>query len=496
MDAIFDRSYLDTVLDAVKSWADVICSVVETAGEGVKLFPGQINPKTLKIPAGTPEDPGFFADNRELQGCHPHCHNLLFDLGSLDVFYTLEGVTGGRRYNKAADEYLKWFFENCLYPGSRYFPWGEHVGYDMVKKEIRRGSYKGGHEVKDHIIPWDCFWRFSPEAVRNEISVAFRSHICDEKTFAFNRHAAMDGTPNTGSWPCSLMDSGGLYLYGWAWLYKKEGKAELLNWVKRMHALPMAGKSKTTGLFCTAEDRPDEMWYHDVLSYAALVLPAAALLGDEGETLRKDALDLIGNYYKYAYNAEKGLFYDTLNISSGKPVTGLSPHCPEKERSNPEYIKAYTRPEFLPVWENLENSNNVTGVLVSSAVSYFYSKDRRALDLFTAALKTVDIPAFVQSGKKTIAGKIAGVILALCHIYRLTGEENYLREAAPLVEYALKNNYRNGIFVTAFDGGDEYYCTRGGTGDLASALLAFWIACCREDLPLPLIRDVIGDCSW
>jgi hypothetical protein len=482
-------------LRAVKAYAGTICSFAGTAGENLPLFPGQLNVKTHRIPDCSPEDPGLFAENRETAGLHPHCQNLMFDLGSLDAFYFLESVLDDKRYGSAATAYLSYFFEHCLYPVSGYIPWGEHAGYDLVERTIRKGAYKGAHEVKLHIVPWDYFWKISKNAVRHEITAAFRNHICDEKTFAFNRHANMDGTPNTGSSPCSLMDSGGLYLHAWAWLYKKEGDAKLLEWVKRMHNHAMGRTSGTTGLFNTAEDRPHELWYLDVLSYAALVLGASEILGNEGTVYSRDALSLIEAYYNTAYNGKKKGFYDTINISTGKPVIGLSPHCPNSEKSNPDYIKAYTRPEWLGAWDNIENSNKIVTIAVTSAAAFYYSRDQGALKLFDAAIEPLEIEKHTAAGKALASGDMAAVILGLCHTYKITGEEKYLASAAKLVEHGLRNNYQNDLFTTGKHTLKEYYCTRYGSGDLASAFLAFWIACNRRDVPLPPIRNLCGTFS-
>jgi len=448
------------------------------------LFAGQLNPRTRRIPACTADDPGLLADGRETAGCGPTCQNLLFDLGLLDVLWQLTAATGDPKYQSAGQEYLRYLLGNCRHPVSGMIPWGEHVGYDLVRDEIRRGDYKGWHEVKAVVIPWDRLWAANPEAVRREIGVSFRNHICDEETFAFNRHADMGGRPNTGSSPCSLADSGGEYLYGWAWLGVKTGDARYIEWAQKMDGLYRGLQFAATRLFPSSEDRPHELWYADVLSYAVMLLAAGDALGAGGATLRDEAVGYVRSYGKWAYCAADRAFFDTLDTATGSPVIGASAHYPQ--------IK---RPKYLAAWQPIENSTNLIHVAVSAALVYSRTGDAEAGTLFRRALEGIDVRGQISAGSDLPPGHVAGVMLALVHTAKRDRNPELMRLAGDLAEYSLRRNRAGGLIVCR-SGGREYYCARLGCGDLAAALLAFAALDAGAPDLMPPIRNPYGTMPW
>ena len=191
------------------------------------LIVGQLNPRTLRIPSGNPDDAGLFADNPELAGCGPHCVNLLFDFGLFDTLTRLTRITGETRYADAWQEHAAYFLQHCRHPTSGYFPWGEHVGYDIVRDAIHQGDYKGWHEVKVARIPWEELHRIDSDATRHEVETALFNHVCDPTRMTFNRHASMDGQSNLGGGPCSLATSAGTFIEAWTWLHSKTGDGKV-----------------------------------------------------------------------------------------------------------------------------------------------------------------------------------------------------------------------------------------------------------------------------
>ena len=118
------------------------------------LFVTQLNVNTRRIPAGTSDDPGVWNTHFEVAGYQPYCQNLLSDLSLLDLLHALTRVTGDKRYDEARKAYLTYVLEHTRDPRSGYIPWGEHVGYDVVKDEVHVGEVKYWHEVKCFNIPW------------------------------------------------------------------------------------------------------------------------------------------------------------------------------------------------------------------------------------------------------------------------------------------------------------------------------------------------------
>lgn len=478
----------DPAFLAVQEFADVLIAHGrdDYGPKKTPLFTGQLNAETRRIPGGTTDDPGVLAGNREVAGCQGHCQNLLFDLGLLDVLKALSAVTGDAKYETARRDYLAYFFQHCRDPRSGYFPWGEHVGYDLVKDAIVQGDYKGAHEVKGLKIPWDQFWEIDPEATRHEIEVAFFNHICDEKTFAFNRHADMDGRPNVGGGACSLACSAGVYLQGWCWLYRKTGEAKFLDWARAINRLYWDRRSPTTDLFPTSEDRPTELWYADVLSYACLLLGAAEVLGTEGDEFRKQALAYVTSYHRCAYDPDGRGIFDTINTDTGKPVVGNeSPYYPD-----------IVRPKYLTGWVRPENSSTLIAVTVATAIAYEATGVEELRAAFDRAYSFLDVPANIRKATPMVAGDAAGVLAALTHVARRSGDRRYLVKAGELADYALANNFKKGLFTSGLAGRPEYYSARVGSGDLAAALLGYALSVAGRSEWMPPIRNPWGAMPW
>lgn len=447
------------------------------------LFAGQLNVLTRRIPAGTAEDPGLFHDNREVEGCAPFCQNLLFDFGLLDVLAGLARVTGNPAYDAARREHLEYFLAHCIHPRSGCFPWGEHVGFDLVRDAIHQGVYKRWHEVKVVLLDWDQLWEINPSATRREIETVFYNHICDDNTFAFNRHADMAGKPNRGGGPGSLASTAGVFLYAWAWLFRKTGDRKFLDWSRRIHRLYQC--PSVTGLFPTDEGRPEELWYADVLGYACQLLRAAEVLGDDGRDFREDALRLLHAYHRCAYDPTGPGFFDTLNIVTGKPVVGPSKHYPD-----------ISRPRYLEAWTCASNSTHLPALAITSAAGYAATGDPLLRTMFDQALALLDIPQHVADGTPMQSGDVAGVLLGLVHVAKRDGKPEYLSLARLLVGHTLKNHRKNGLFTSGVKGGGNYYSARAGSNDLAAALLAFAFAeSGRADLAPP-IRNPLGTMPW
>ena len=198
----------DSVVRAVREFADLMLlhGRDHYGPKSTPLFVGQLNVKTRRIPTGDRDDLGLLKGNAATAGTAHFCQNLMFDLGLLDTLEALTRLTGDQRYESARRDYLAYFLGHCRHPRSGYLPWGEHVGFDVIHDcPYYTRDYGNYHEVKAIYVPWDGLWEVNPQAIRHEIEVAFRRHICDEATFAFNRHASMEGDPNTGTsrpaWP-------------------------------------------------------------------------------------------------------------------------------------------------------------------------------------------------------------------------------------------------------------------------------------------------------
>lgn len=477
----------DLALDAVTRFADLMLDRGRDryGPKHSPLFLGQLNARTHSLPEGTPADPGLLAEQREVEGCWPSRVNLLFDFGWLDALRGLTAITGSPRYEAARVEHLSHLLAHCRHPASGYIPWGEHVGFDIVADEIRMGEYKRWHEVKVAAIPWDDLWAVNPAATRHEIEVAFWNHICDEATMTFNRHAEMDGRSNRGTEPCSLASSGGIYAEAWAWLFRRTGERKFLDRARAMMRLYHGGISPVTGLFCSSEDRPTELWYGDVLDYGCVLLRIAEILEQDHAALRAEAVALFLAYDRYARDPDGTGYFDTLDITTGKPVIGPSRHYPTIER-----------PRHLETWVARDNSIKLVTPAITSGFAFAATGDEQMGAMFDHTVSLLGIPQRTSEAEPMIAGDVAGVILALTHAARRGRREERLAVASMLVEHALKHNVNGGVITSGYLGDRRYYSARAGCSDLAAALLAFAIVSLRMPVELPLIRQPLGALAW
>jgi hypothetical protein len=496
---------------AVRRFADLMlrCGRDEYWPVQSPLFVCQLNAYTLSVPAGTPDDPGMFLGNSEYAGVQPTCQNLLYDQALLDVLGLLTRLTGDRGYDDARRAHLEHLLTHCLHPVSGFIPWGEHVGYDLSRDEIVMGDVKGGHEVRITQVAWDQLWEVNPEVTRHEISVALRNHICDEATFAYNRHAAMDGTPNSGATDlCSLSCSGGLYMRAWAWLYARTGEARYLDWAQRMAEAHWRRRG-ATGLFPTDEHRFSESWYVDAPEFAVHLLHAADDLGDEGVTFREQALAYLLAYRRYAFDPDGGVF-DTIQTETGEPVEGLSAHCPADAK--PSWVRAYMRPRHLQAWKYPFNSGSLAMLTSVLGQAHRLTGEPAVREMLDTTIGLLDIPGHVAAETRMGSGDAAGVIFAHVYAAERSGDSAYLAAARPLVEYMLRRNRVNGILTSGYadtdvtwgrswdaseanaaDDGRTYYFARFGSPDLALALLAYVLCECGLTELVPQVR--VGWCT-
>ncbi len=477
-----DALMKDAAFTAVRGFADLLIEHGrDDYGEKKSpLFAAQLNVVTRRIPAGSAEDPGVWNNHFEVAGYQPYCQNLLSDLGLLDLLRTLTRVTGDPKYDQARRDYLDYVLNHTRDPRSGYIPWGEHVGYDIVHGAIHVGDVKYWHEVKAYNVPWDQLWEINPDATRHEIETAFHNHICDEATFAFNRHAAMDGRPNAGAMgPCSLLSSAGLYMDAWCWLYKKTGDPKFLEWAGKMDALVAARRSKDTGLIPTDEDtRKEAMVYGEAAGYAPYLFIAAGILGEEGSAFRDEAIDYILAYDKYAYTPKrddtgKPGYHDAVNTRTGEPLS-------------------LNGVRYMEPWKWTDNHQQAGMIAAAMAIGYEATGDIRLQALFDRSLAVMDIPGAVASGGPLLSCDAAGAITSLVHVAGRSRDTKYLDAAGPLVDFGLDKNRKNGFFTTGKAGCENYYCSRTGSGTLAMAVLAYALAANGQWDFIPPVRDIEG----
>src|SRR6185503_4946484 len=95
-------------------------------------------------------------------GANPH-----LDQNLLRILNTLTDITGDKRYAKAVDEELVWFFNNAMSPKTSLLPWGEHLSWDVIHDIPISGGDEMMHEYARPWMLWDRCFTLAGKPARN-----------------------------------------------------------------------------------------------------------------------------------------------------------------------------------------------------------------------------------------------------------------------------------------------------------------------------------------
>ena len=177
-----------------------------------------------------------------------------------NLFRTLDGlsrVTGDPKYREAAEEAIRYAFENIQSPSGLFY-WGGHAAYD-AKADKPCGRMT--HELKGFYPYYELMWKINPEATRQFIETFWAGHILDWSSLSMNRHYYKMGEQLKTSWdhdydPAPVFTGGGfspsstgadLY-YAAAWLSRLSGEKKPLTWGKRLAYRYVETRHPNTGI--------------------------------------------------------------------------------------------------------------------------------------------------------------------------------------------------------------------------------------------------------
>jgi membrane protease YdiL (CAAX protease family) len=434
------------------------------------LFVSQIDIHTRTLP---PEESTLYITNTS-RGAGRTANNLQFDGGLLRLLYGVTSVTSETAYAAAADDYLEYYLERLPLP-SGYFPWGDHRGYDVVDEDV----IDGYGEFKLAMPLWDAMWEIDAEAVVRQAD-ALRKHIIDPaRSPAFDRHYPPSQHPS-----CSA-SSAGAWIVLWSYVYVQTGDTRYLDWATEMDDYLWSLRDPQTDLLAAHPfdpAYPESQHNEDGLGsrtrslepmygYAANLLRAHAILGgDPSIPFREHALAYIRSYTSRFDIDERGSFYATFDIATGKP---LSDRIADGWQSTPQ-----SRPD--------EPANDVIGLRAPISLAYAHLATgepdlREAFDRFAPLFRLGSFLDLSQEPQPISAGLMAQAIGAWTNMYTATSEYAYLASAITLGQYATHHYVKDDWFVCGPPTDPRYrdpsvtgwetYSNRGGSADLALALL-------------------------
>ena len=433
--------------------------------EANAMFVSLLDLDTLALPDKMPDIlPGQRAADRAFPGS-----NFGQDLVSLMTMYQLSETTGIERYADAADSYVKYFLDNVAPLGNGLFPAGEHAFWNVLEDQINRPTHEDLGLMPEAFL--ERMWAINSTAVETHIR-ALQQHIVDPENWYWNRHASITGEEVTDV--RAIPRHGGFYMYQWAFLYKKTGDPQLLEWIEKTAKVHYEQRHPVTGLmpyFVEGDvahggdsDAVESSTKH-MLAMGLSMLQANELLGADA----LPDLDNIGRAW-----VQSAIHIPDHDPSSGVVVLRL--------RADGQPYDG-NRAATLGFWDSNYNASGGYG---------FQGAEQFAIGLLGTYRLTGDVDAlnFAQEiwqhyeqlqrpEEVETPGKYAGLIALSLDLHELTGEQKYLNFAQHTAEQAIAELHHQGLFRAA--GGASYYEAANGPGELALELVRLHLVKTGQD---------------
>lgn len=162
---------------------------------------------------------------RPSSGSNPQDHGPLYVL-----LYRLSEYTGDPHYAEAADDAIRWFFENTRSAKTDLLAWGEHMYW--CPHRDRAGTSRGWYHEALHtsdgsFTSWDEVLRAAPEALGAYARGVWKHQIYDHETGDFGRHT--DYRRHSPERLGGILRHAAYYMEIWAWEYKRSRDPEMLE---------------------------------------------------------------------------------------------------------------------------------------------------------------------------------------------------------------------------------------------------------------------------
>jgi hypothetical protein len=258
---------------------------------------------------------GMIRSEGRLHRRNPAGSDLWDDQPLIRTLDTWSQISGDPWYSKAADDYIRSYFERSRKPNGM-LAWGTHIFYDAYT-DAPGGDQDGAgpHEILVLCPNWDRMWKVTPGLVCKEIEGIWEWHMVDKTTGEHNRH----DDKHAG---CDFAFSGGEFLNAFAFLYSKTHDPEHLKWAKTVAGRHWNARNPDTNLAPDAPGTGDRYDAHHCFTtvsgpHAALLLKAYEASGDPW--FKEVALAYIKAYHKYGWDPATGQYRAMLALD-GAPV--------------------------------------------------------------------------------------------------------------------------------------------------------------------------------
>ncbi|TVY07082.1 hypothetical protein [Paenibacillus cremeus] len=402
------------------------------------------------------------------------------------LFRTLVGLsrlTGEDKYRHAADEALRYAFQELRYGDLLW--WGGHMTFDLADKKKVFASDKGPqHELKCHFPFYEWMHEVDEVETRKYIEAFWDSHITDWSNLEFSRHGKPVEAPEGGVWSrtyaggevffegrgLTFINAGSDLIYAASMLHKFSGDERPLQWANQLARRYVETRHLKTGLggyqFSISilpgqrgdraiEQFGEQLRQHQpieatltsfrqlrtILGPAAICkLTLAEKLGSAGEQLGQWAAEDLAAYGRYAYDMHDNTFHPIL--TNGTRLTGL---VMEKDGYYGRKGEAFKsgKGDALLLWSYVLGFRQTED-------SFLWSIARNiALDLGLGEIGSAPGQPPALLVESACSDPLA--ICALLELYRWSEAEPYLAAAEHIGHRVLERTFRNGLFLRSED---------------------------------------------
>lgn len=412
--------------------------------------------------------------------------NLWYDQALLQCLYRMNELTGDRHFGEAADKYVSYFFDHCYKradPNHVYLngmpAWGTHVYWDCYQEQpAGDGEGNGPHEILVYRADWEAMYRQRPEAVRRVVDGVWRYHVVNKSSGLHNRH-------DDASAGCDFAFSGSSFAQAMAFMYRETGEARYLSQAKTIVNWHWDNRNLDTNLTADAPGVTARYDGHHCFTtvvgpHALGLLECYRLTGDPH--FRDVAIAYIKAYDRYGWDEKNQTFWAMLKLD-GTPVP---------DRGKGTGYDAFAPYGHVDIWRSTIYSYEFSLAAAQAAIAAYETTVRdgypdaellelarrwgsvvgRALPVQSSRRWASDLAAAMPHVEQTGGGyaeDYGRAISLFVHLYRATDEPQYLATAEKLATEAVKNLYRNGLFVG--HPAKPYYENTNGVGLLLFALL-------------------------
>lgn len=443
------------------------------------LFASCLDRKTGKLPEGESlkkllnlrrDEWGIRSADRSLYGANP-----MHDVCLYQTLYALTQVTGDKKYAKAADDSLRWFFTHCRSRSTNLLPWGEHMCWNFKTESDNRGK---AHEFFSDWVLWERSFELAPEGCLAFAKGLWQNQIGDKKKGLFSRHASYHRpSPGTGT---EFPRHGGYYIATWGEAYKHSKDPIYLTAIKSL--VGYFEKSRNPKTDAIPANSPDPRypgyqicWPDSAISLAIDLEKAAQDVPDDLAKRMRALADSIDQVF---LKIPHDLSINGKGLLAFVRVDTLQP-APQKDLG--------TRAAHAYLWAATYGQMSEATYMLLALRRYQQNQNPEFRRMIIASAdRYLKHDLTYETGNAIWPGSTGNAIGLLTEVYLLTKDKKYLNRADELAKESVKLFFDDSSPLPKASSKHDQYETITHADTLIMALLKLWQAKKDPSVKLPL----------